>query len=428
MIILPTRNEILELIWSRPVEIGHWVGFGDLTDLHNDWLRAFLFSDDDFTLQAHRGSFKTTDLSLFFALHAVIYPNETLIYLRKSDADVREITRQTRNILASGCMAEITRILYGQPLQIVKDAGNEISTNLPTNIKGASQIVGLGIGSSITGKHADIVVTDDIVNLKDRASEAERNRVKLAYQELQNIKNRGGRMVNTGTPWHKDDAFTLMPNIHKFDCYSTGLMTEDQIAELRLRMSPSLFAANYELKHIADEELIFGPPVTGGSLSAIVDGTAHVDSAFYGEDFTAFSVMAEHDGKFYLFGRVWRKSVDDCYGDIVALYKQFRCRRLHMETNADKGMVAKELKKLGVAVSTYHEEMNKHVKIVTYLKAIWPDVVIVNGTDDKYLEQICDYNENAEHDDAPDSAACLARIAIKGKNKIGLLDKRALGL
>ena len=428
MIILPTKNEILELIWSRPVEIGHWVGFDDLTDLHNDWLRAFLFSDDDFTLQAHRGSFKTTDLSLFFALHAVIYPNETLIYLRKSDSDVREITRQTRNILASGCMGEITRILYGQPLQIVKDAGNEISTNLPTNIKGASQIVGLGIGSSITGKHADIVVTDDIVNLKDRSSEAERNRVKLAYQELQNIKNRGGRMVNTGTPWHKDDAFTLMPNIHKFDCYSTGLMTDEQIAELRLRMSPSLFAANYELKHIADEELVFAPPATGASFATVHEGVAHVDSAFFGEDYTALSVMSEHDGKYYLFGRVWRKAVDECYADIVRIYNELQCRKMHMETNADKGMVAKELRKLGVSVKMYHEEMNKHVKIVTYLKAIWPDVVIVDGTDDAYLDMICDYTENAEHDDAPDSAACLARIMIKGHDKIGTLDKRYLGL
>lgn len=428
MSILPTRNEILELIWSNPVEIGHWVGFNDLTELHNDWLRAFLFSDDDFTLQAHRGSFKTTDLSLFFALHAVIYPNETLIYLRKSDSDVREITRQTRNILASGCMGEITRILYGQPLQIVKDAGNEISTNLPTNIKGASQIVGLGIGSSITGKHADIVVTDDIVNLKDRASEAERNRVKLAYQELQNIKNRGGRMVNTGTPWHKDDAFTLMPNIQRYDCYSTGLMTQAQIDELRTRMSPSLFAANYELKHIADEELIFGTPETGAEAMTLHGGFAHVDSAFFGEDYTAFSAMRKHGNKYYLYGKLWRKSVDDCYDKIVALCKELRCNNLHMETNADKGMVGKELRKLGVNVRMYHEEMNKHVKIVTYLKAIWKDVVIVEGTDDKYIEQICEYNENAEHDDAPDSAACLARLLIKGQDTIGTLDKRLLGL
>lgn len=423
-----SKNEILDLLWAEPIEVGKWVGFSDLTELHNEWLRRFLFSDNDLTLQAHRGSFKTTTLSLFFALHAVIKPNETLIYLRKSSSDVVEIARQTANILKTGCMSEITRALYGEPLKVIKETGNEISTNLPTKISGASQIVGLGIGSSITGKHSDIVVTDDIINLKDRASEAERERTKLAYQELQNIKNRTGRIINTGTPWHKDDAFVLMPDIVKYDCYHTGLITPEQIEELKTRMSPSLFAANYELKHIADEELIFGVPVMGGDDRDVYGGLAHVDSAFYGEDYTAFTVLSKHDGKFYLYGQIWRKPVDECYTDIMALFNRYGCKCLYMERNADKGMVAKELKKMGLNVKSYDESMNKHIKIVTYLKAIWKDVVVVEGTGDAYIDQICEYNENAEHDDAPDSAACLARVFIAGQEKIGTIDKRLLGL
>ena len=54
--------------------------------------------------------------------------------------------------------------------------------------------------------------------------------------------------------------------------------------------------------------------------------------------------------------------------------------------------------------------MNKHIKISTYLKAIWSDVIFVAGTDDEYIEQITDYSEDAEHDDAPDSASVLARM------------------
>lgn len=425
---MSTKNEILDLLWYNPVEIGHWVGFDDLTDLHNEWLRMFLYSDTDMTLQAHRGSYKTTDLSLFFALHTIIKPNQSIIYFRKSSTDVTEIARQTINILKSGCINEIVRILYNDNLVITKETSNEISTNLPTNIRGSSQISGFGIGSSITGKHSDIVVTDDIVNIKDRSSEAERNRTKLVYQEMQNIKNRGGRFINTGTPWHKDDAFNLMPDIIKYDCYTTGLITDDQIEELRSRMSPSLFAANYELKHISDEDVIFPTPETGATPDMVSDGLAHVDSAFYGSDYTAFSVMKKVDDKYYLFGKMWRKNVDECYSDITSFFRAFRCKRMYMERNADKGMVAKEFKKLGINVKSYDESMNKHVKIVTYLKAIWKDVVIVDGTDDNYLNMICDYNEEAEHDDAPDSAACLARVMISGQEKIGTLNKSLLGL
>lgn len=409
-----SRERILNLLKYNPIEIGHWVGFKDLTELHNEWLKSFLYGTEDQTLQAHRGSFKTTTLSLFFAIHTIIRPNETLMYFRKTGGDVTEIAKQTAKILDSGCMHEITAALYGVDLKLLRASSTEIHTNLATSIKGSSQIVGLGIGTSITGKHADIVVTDDIVNVNDRISQAEREHTKIAYMELQNIKNRGGRFINTGTPWHKDDCFTLMPNPKKYDCYSTGLMSEADIEHLKERMSLSLFCANYELKHVSDEDVLFErPKEVHADIRHIFNGTAHLDSAFYGEDYTALSIMSKHDGKYYLYGKCWRKNVSDVYGDIVRIVNENACGKLYNELNADKGMVARDLRAAGVRLSTYNETMNKHIKIVTFLKAIWKDVEIVEGTDEEYLNMICDYTEQATHDDAPDSAACLARLFYK---------------
>lgn len=405
-----SKQDVLDLLWYRPIEIGHWVGFNDLTDMHNDWLRSFLYSNDDQTLQGHRGSYKTTTLSLFFSIHAIEKPNEALLFFRKTSDDVNEIIRQTSNVMHSDCIRTIVRVLYGKDLVFLKDSNSEISTNLATSIKGQSQIVGLGIGTSITGKHADIVVTDDIVNVNDRISEAERKRTKIAYMELQNVKNRNGRFINTGTPWHKDDAFTLMPEPRKFDCYSTGLMTADQIEALKISMSPSLFAANYELKHIADENVLFNEPVQGGDATKVMNGICQLDSAYYGEDYTAFTIMTYENGKYYAYGRLWRKHVEDCYGEILGLYAKFACGKMYIEKNADKGMVSRDLRNLGVRTVNYNECMNKHIKISSYLKAIWADVIFVEGTDAEYISQICEYSENAEHDDAPDSISVLARL------------------
>lgn len=404
------KKQILDLLWYNPIEIGHWVGFKDLTQLHNQWLRDFLYEEDDQTLQGHRGSYKTTTLSLFFALHLIIRPNETTLFFRKTGGDVSEIIRQTSNIMKSGCIQEIVRILYGKDLILLRDSASEINTNLATHIKGTSQLVGLGIGTSITGKHADIVVTDDIVNVRDRVSSAERENTKIAYQELQNIKNRGGRFINTGTPWHKDDAFQLMPNPKKYDCYSSGLMSAEQIEHVRERMAPSLFAANYELRHIASENVLFTEPKQDADNSLVRNGVCQVDAAFYGEDYTAFTIMREVEGKIYIYGRMWRMHVEDCYQKIFDLYNNFLCGKLYIERNADKGMVARDLKRMGVRTVPYDESMNKYIKIATYLKAIWSDVVFVSGTDADYIEQICDYTEDAEHDDAPDSCASLARV------------------
>ena len=405
-----TKEDVLDLLWSNPIEIGHWVGFKDLTEMHNEWLKMFLFGTEDETLQAHRGSYKTTTLSLFLALYVIIRPNDSVMFFRKTGNDVTEVIRQTTKILQSGCIREIVKILYKKELVLLKASGSEIQTNLSTSIRGSSQIVGLGIYTSITGKHANIIVTDDIVNISDRISTAEREHTKLAYQELQNIKNRGGRFINTGTPWHKEDCFSLMPNPIKYDCYNTGLISGEELDHIKQHMSPSLFAANYELKHIASEDVIFTEPKIGADSAMIRYGIAHLDSAFYGEDYTAFSIMTHHDGMYYLFGKCWRKHVEDCYPEIYDLYNKFLCSKMYTEKNADKGMVARDFKNMGVKTVAYDENTNKHIKIVTYLKAIWPELIFVDGTDPEYIEQICEYNESAPHDDAPDSASCLARI------------------
>lgn len=403
------KQQALDLLWERPIEIGHWLGFKDLTDLHNYWLRMFLYSSDDLTLQGHRGSFKTTTLSLFLAEHIIIAPNETTTFFRKTGSDVSEVLQQTANILKAGCVQEIVNAIYGKDLLLLKDSHAEIHTNLMTGYKGTSQIVGLGIGTSITGKHSDVVVTDDIVNVNDRVSYAERERTKRAYQELQNVKNRGGRFINTGTPWHKDDCFTLMPKPMKYDCYQTGLMSEADIQHVKDRMTASLFAANYELKHIADDDIMFINPVLGADTGLVRDGVSHVDAAYGGEDYTAFTICKVKSGKFYVYGRLWQNHIDNVMDEVVQLHENFMCGKLYKEFNDDKGFVAKELRKRGLRVQTYNEHMNKHMKISSYLKFHWKDVIFVAGTDDEYIEQICDYNENAEHDDAPDSLASIIR-------------------
>jgi hypothetical protein len=100
--------------------------------------------------------------------------------------------------------------------------------------------------------------------------------------------------------------------------------------------------------------------------------------------------------------------------EIVMLHKKFMCKKLYNELNADKGYVAKQLRDQGLKVVTYTETQNKYIKIVSHLKFVWDDVVFVKGTDQEYIDQICEYNENANHDDCPDSLASLVR-AIGGK-------------
>lgn len=403
------KQAVLDLLWNETYKIGHWVGFKDLTGLHNTWLRSFLYSREDQTLLAHRGSYKTTDLSLFLAIHAIERPNENVMFFRKTDDDVTEVITQTRKILQSPVIGRIVYDLYDLSLQLITANNSEIMTNLCTSTRGVSQIMGLGIGTSITGKHGDIIVTDDIVNLRDRTSRAERERTRIQYMELQNIRNRGGRFINTGTPWHKEDAISLMPNVKRYDCYSTGLITRDKLEELRQSMSDSLFSANYELRHIADKDAMFKDPEFAKDVEKIYGGIAHIDAAYDGKDGTAFTIIHKVPEGFIGFGKRWDRHVDDCLREIAVYHKRFRAGTIFCEDNADKGYLRKEIAGMGIPVSGYHEKMNKFVKISTYLRKNWKKIKWLEETDPEYINEILDYSEFAEHDDSPDSAASIFR-------------------
>ena len=185
------------------------VGFTKLRDdLHNEWIRSMVVGKEDETLQAHRNSFKTTCVAIALAIIMVLFPNDRILFMRKTDSDVKEIISQVRNILLSPYMQYFVRCIYGDTvtLRLVTDNAFELRTNLTTDARGTPQLLGMGIGGSLTGKHFDRIFTDDIVNVKDRYSKAERDRTKSIYYELHNIINPGGRIFNTGTPWHKDDV------------------------------------------------------------------------------------------------------------------------------------------------------------------------------------------------------------------------------
>lgn len=416
------RQDAVNFLKYEPVKFAHALGFTKLTELHNNWIKDMVWGQGDKTLQGARGTYKTTCVSFALAIIMILLPNYRILFVRKTSEDVKEVIRQVSNILKDPKTKQLIYIIYGVPLQLTTDNAYELNSNLVTDSKGTSQLVGLGIGTSITGKHFERIFTDDIVTVVDRKSKADREATKITYQELQNVKNKGEhcRIFNTGTPWHEEDCFTLMPPAEKYDIYHPAikeLFTEEEIEERRKSMSPSLFAANYELRHIPSEDVIFTNPITGAPDSMVLNGWMHLDSAFYGEDFTAWTIAAEHDGKLYVYGKMRRKHVEDCYEKIHNDYDRFLVPKILNEKNADKGYVANDLRRLDMKVGTYNEHENKYIKIVTYLKGRWCDIIFTEGTDPEYIKQITDYYEDAEHDDAPDSLASLIRAKFKRKKE-----------
>jgi len=536
------QKNLLTRIKSESHRIAQLVGFDKFTELHSKWICNMFREKDTYVLKAHRGSFKSSALALFIAELIICKPNKTIIFMRKTDNDVKEIVEKVSKILHTESFQAFSQILYGTTYRFTKDTAFEISTSLKTDLGGKSQLIALGSSGSLTGKHADYIIVDDLCfvantkiatpfgdkniqdikvgdkvltsdgyqevirtskrqakvicnvglcgtpnhpvfskehncykslkdikeneivrlndkqyecqnlmgvqtvynievanvhnyyangilvhncNIKDRTSRAERERIKNVWMELQNVKNRGGISIAIGTVWHKQDVFSLMPPADIYTCYETGLMTKKEIENLKKTMTPALFAANYELRFIANEDALFTDirylkpsdmteqDIKDGVIPKdLLDGcTAHLDASYGGGDTTALTLMKKLlDGRIIAFGKVWEKHVKHCMNDIIMLINFYNARSLWMETNGDKGYLAQEFRQRGIRVMTYHEKMNKDVKIQTYLYGAWQDIYWLEETDANYINQIMDYTENAEIVDAPDSASCACRL------------------
>ena len=410
---ISAQQETALWLLRHPAEYGRRLGYTRLKDeLHWRWMQNIIWDDDDMTLQAHRGSYKTSSLEVSIVEIMLSMRWKNMIFLRKTDNDVAEVLQAVKSMLLHPLTQAVCQVLTGKPLELYKATNKQITTSLYARTGGAPQLLGIGLGGSLTGKHADIIITDDIVNRLDRNSRAERERTKQVYQELQNLRNPGGRIINTGTPWHKDDAFSLMPKPERYDCYSTGLLTDSQIGKLKSDMSPSLFAANYELKHIASDGAMFSDarPFTDDE-TLLHNGIAHIDAGYGGGDGTAFTCCQRIGDTLYIYGRLWEgRHVDSVINTAIAEAGRLMCGPIYCELNGDKGYLSKEIRSRGGYAFGYSEAQNKYIKIASYLRKWWKNITFVKGTDMAYIDQIMDFTDSAEHDDAPDSAACCCRI------------------
>ena len=80
-------DDYLNLIKTNPVKIAYELGYTDLTDLHNDWIKKFIFAKEDYLLQAHRGSYKTTCLKVALPIIMTLLPDDNILMMRKAEPD-----------------------------------------------------------------------------------------------------------------------------------------------------------------------------------------------------------------------------------------------------------------------------------------------------------------------------------------------------
>ena len=187
-------------------------------------------------------------------------------------------------------------------------------------------------------------------------------------------------------------------------------------------MTPSLWAANYELAHIFSDDVI-GAFETDSNWDCEYC-VAFVDSSYSNKkrtDSTSVSVVGitkrGPDRVFLFTGRNFPKSVADAdtQRGVLTFLAQFKpidtCLESQMADATEIFFAA-----LRDAEKRYtpnwrnnwtkkHQSVAKPERIATHVTANKYKLRALAGTDAAYLAEIANYNKFAEHDDAPDSLA-----------------------
>jgi hypothetical protein len=340
--------------------------------------------------------------------------NDRILLIRKDFTAASDVLKVISRQMNTPAMHTLFQDIYGFDYKILIDRSDKWTWTLKTTETREGNINAFGMSPNITGSHGDKVLCDDIITLKDRLSQAERENTKEYIRELRtNIIDPGQAISFSGTPWHKMDGWSILPEPLKYTIHDTKLkaFTEEHLKKIKETTTPSLYAINYELKHIASENQMFVNPFFG-EWDFRESCYGHIDAKYEGTDTGALTFFSKTNNKDYPFqaiGFSFNCHVDDYMDTIETLYHKYNCMAIYKEKNDDKGYTAKALRKRKMQAVDYNESENKHIKISNYIYPIWKKIRWAHETDLNYLNYITDYEEGAEPDDAPDSLASLIK-------------------
>src|SRR5262245_48572488 len=170
-------------------------------EIHRD-LQAFLTNHRKAIVELPRDHGKSTQVCARVIWELGRDPSLRIKIVCGSDALAAERGRFIRQALGKN---RAVRLVFPhlKPAQPWSDT--RFTVERPANVIGPS-VTAIGVGAASTGSRADLLICDDIVDVKSLASRAERIRVKNRFREnLMNLLEPHGRFWGLCTPWHHDD-------------------------------------------------------------------------------------------------------------------------------------------------------------------------------------------------------------------------------
>jgi predicted phage terminase large subunit-like protein len=237
-----------------------------MAQVHRE-LQAFLTSTPRGLVELPRDHGKTVQVLIRVLWEIGRDPNLRVLIACGSGALAAQRGRFLRDAIAENWRVRLCfpHLVPDRPWRVntfrVKRPGNSVS---PT-------VVVIGAGATSTGARADLLVCDDIVDVKSLRSETLREKTKLLYREnLVNLLEPGGRAWLLFTPWHAADLNSELTRSPVYTHFKRAVGDDmepvwpekwprERLAERRAEIGESSFARAFRLRTLAEEECVIKP-------------------------------------------------------------------------------------------------------------------------------------------------------------------------
>ncbi|QDU18284.1 hypothetical protein [Urbifossiella limnaea] len=237
---------------GRPVEQG---------DVHRD-LHAFLSANRRALVELPRDHGKTFQVCARIVWELGRNPGLRVKVVCATEGVAAERSRFLRDAIAGNPWVEkvFPGLKPGQPW-----AAEAFTVARPADVIGPS-VAAFGVGAGSTGTRADLLVCDDVVDVKALTSRAERDRAAAFFHDnLLNLLEPDGRFWGLCTPWHPDDLNARLKRNPAFALFRRAVGEDLQpvwpakwprakLAERRAEIGTASFARGYRLLPVADGE------------------------------------------------------------------------------------------------------------------------------------------------------------------------------
>ncbi|MFO0937985.1 MAG: hypothetical protein U0798_15895 [Gemmataceae bacterium] len=214
-------------------------------------------------------------------------------------------------------------------------------------------IAAFGIGSGSTGTRADLLICDDIVDVKAMHGRADRERVKRDFENnLLNLLEPEGRFWGLCTPWHRDDLNAQLKSNASFALFRRPIdaalspiwpekWPRDALQARRGEIGHAAFARGYHLLSVSEEERAIEPgwvrywqPPAPGFESVVLSIDPAVSSRS-SADATGMVVLGKAAGVVYcLAAKAYRVKLPELLPLIDQLDRQWNPTAICFESNA----------------------------------------------------------------------------------------------